>query len=187
MCADNGSIRRLSGRREPAVGRGRISRSGRCSAVGQSARTVLAEFARLFPVFSSAGDPARTGRCARQRSRRRFVRRAPFFDEYAAEVRRHMLYEEEKVFSLCPFFCSKGVRRDGTGSIFSETARSGGGPADGVEEHPDPLLSGQRQQRTQQRVVRYFSCERDLASHNRIEDHLFVPAVVELERKNGSQ
>ena len=31
-----------------------------------------------------------------------------------------------------------------------------------------------------------FACERDLASHNYIEDHLFVPAVEELERKTGA-
>ena len=28
-----------------------------------------------------------------------------------------------------------------------------------------------------------FSCEHDLASHNHIEDHLFVPVITELERK----
>ena len=30
-----------------------------------------------------------------------------------------------------------------------------------------------------------FTCEHDLASHNYIEDHLFVPAIEELERKSG--
>ena len=30
-----------------------------------------------------------------------------------------------------------------------------------------------------------FSCATDLASHNRIEDNLFVPLIAELERKNG--
>ena len=29
-----------------------------------------------------------------------------------------------------------------------------------------------------------FACETDLASHNRIEDNLFVPLIAELERKN---
>ena len=27
-----------------------------------------------------------------------------------------------------------------------------------------------------------FSCEEDLASHNRVEDYLFVPAIMELEK-----
>ena len=28
-----------------------------------------------------------------------------------------------------------------------------------------------------------FSCEEDLASHNRVEDYLFVPAIMELEKE----
>jgi regulator of cell morphogenesis and NO signaling len=31
-----------------------------------------------------------------------------------------------------------------------------------------------------------FSCEIDLASHNQVEDYLFIPAVEVLERKNSS-
>ena len=28
-----------------------------------------------------------------------------------------------------------------------------------------------------------FSCEEDLASHNRVEDYIFVPAIMELEKE----
>ncbi|MCC8145030.1 MAG: hemerythrin domain-containing protein, partial [Bacteroidales bacterium] len=30
-----------------------------------------------------------------------------------------------------------------------------------------------------------FSCEKDLASHNAVEDFLFLPAIEELENKTG--
>ena len=31
-----------------------------------------------------------------------------------------------------------------------------------------------------------FSCEEDLASHNRVEDYLFVPAIMELEKRDNN-
>ena len=110
-----------------------------------------------------------------------------FFDEYAAEVRRHMLYEEEKVFPYVRSLLEGRKKGRYRIDIFRRQH-------DQVEARLTELKNiliryypGSGSNELNSALFDIFSCERDLASHNRIEDHLFVPAVVELERKNGSQ
>ena len=108
-----------------------------------------------------------------------------FFDEYVAEVRKHMMYEEETVF---PYVRSllQGTPSDKYNiGIFRKQH-------DQVEAKLSELKSiiikyypANSSNELNSALFDIFSCEKDLASHNYIEDNLFVPAIAELEHKNG--
>ena len=108
-----------------------------------------------------------------------------YFDQYVAEVRKHMNYEDEVVF---PYVRSLVRGETGNGKynigIFSKQH-------DQVESRLAELkniiikyypASGSNELNSV--LFDIFACETDLASHNRIEDNLFVPLIAELERKN---
>lgn len=106
-----------------------------------------------------------------------------YFDEYVAEVRNHMNYEDEIVF---PY-----VKK------LLEGRRSGEYNIDFFRTHHDQVES--RLTEFKQILIKYypsqsshqvnsvlfdiFNCENDLASHNAVEDRMFVPLVMELERE----
>jgi regulator of cell morphogenesis and NO signaling len=107
-----------------------------------------------------------------------------FFDEYTKEVRKHMEYENVKVFTYVsallngehPSGFSIGVfarRHDQVNAKLTELKNIiiKYYPATGNNQLLNAVLFD------------VFSCEEDLASHNRVEDYLFVPAVMELEEK----
>lgn len=104
-----------------------------------------------------------------------------FFDEYVAEVHKHMDYEEHKVFPYVEALLA-GERPEGY-SI------------DVFRRHHDQVEA--KLAELKRIIIRYypsgstnelngvlfdiFTCERDLASHNDIEDRLFIPAIKRLE------
>ncbi len=110
-----------------------------------------------------------------------------YFDGYAAEVRKHMMYEEETVF---PYVRSllKG-ERNGKYSISV------------FQKHHDQVE--ERLREFKQILIKYypskstnelnsllfdiFNCEYDLRSHNEIEDLLFVPVILGLEQKTPAR
>ncbi len=107
-----------------------------------------------------------------------------FFDAYVEEVRQHMEYENDKVFAYVrsllqgehPAGYSIGVfarRHDQINAKLIELKNIiiKYYPADGDNQ----LLNST--------LFDIFSCEEDLASHNRVEDYLFVPAIMELEKE----
>lgn len=109
-----------------------------------------------------------------------------FFDEYVAEVHKHMDYEEQKVFPYVEALLG-GQRPEGY-SI------------DVFRRHHDQVET--KLAELKRIIIRYypsgstnelngvlfdiFTCERDLASHNDIEDRLFIPAIKRLEERTGS-
>ena len=100
-----------------------------------------------------------------------------FFDEYVAEVHKHMDYEERKVFPYVEALLPEGYSID----VF--------------RRHHDQVEA--KLAELKRIIIRYypsgstnelngvlfdiFTCERDLASHNDIEDRLFIPAIKRLE------
>jgi regulator of cell morphogenesis and NO signaling len=106
-----------------------------------------------------------------------------YFDEYVEEVRKHMSYEEEMVF---PY-----VRALMTGT------QDGNYNIEIFHKHHDQVETKLRE--FKQILIKYypgdssnelngvlfdiFNCEYDLASHNEIEDHLFIPLIKDMERK----
>lgn len=104
-----------------------------------------------------------------------------FYDEYVAEVRRHLEYEESTVFPYVRQLLE--LTYQGTYSIDAFLSQH-----DRIEEKLTELknillqyfpadysydLNGV--------LFDIFNCESDLASHNYVEDHLFVPLVRQLE------
>lgn len=110
-----------------------------------------------------------------------------YFDEYVSEVNKHMTYEEEHVF---PYV--RALLKD------EQT-----GPYDiGVFQKQHDQVEA-RLTEFKHILIKYypaassnelnsvlfdiFSCEKDLASHNAIEDFLFVPAIQYLENQKQSR
>lgn len=107
-----------------------------------------------------------------------------FFDEYAAEVNRHMSYEEHTVFPYVEALLA-GRKSDYSIDIFRRRH-------DQIEARLHELKNI---------IIKYypsggsnalngvlfdlFTCEEELASHNAVEDEIFIPAVEQLVSREG--
>lgn len=103
-----------------------------------------------------------------------------YYDEYVAEVQKHMAYEEQTVFPYVESLLEHRPQNDYSIAIFRNLH-------DKVAEHLREL---------KQIIIKYypanssdelndalfdiFTCEQELTSHNRVEDELYVPAIEEL-------
>ncbi len=103
-----------------------------------------------------------------------------YFDEYVAEVNRHMAYEEQKVFPYVESLLSGEKTSDYSIDIF--------------RRHHDQVETRLRELKNI--IIKYypgggsnelngvlfdiFTCEQELASHNAVEDEIFIPAVERL-------
>uniref|UniRef100_UPI004056EF86 LuxR C-terminal-related transcriptional regulator n=1 Tax=Alistipes sp. TaxID=1872444 RepID=UPI004056EF86 len=110
-----------------------------------------------------------------------------FYDEYVAEVRRHMEYENEVVFSYVEKLLLGELDSSYTIRSFADK-----------HNHIEPKLN-----ELKTIIINYYpergndqltsvlfeiiSCERDLSSHCQVEDTLFVPAVEILESEVQAQ
>lgn len=104
-----------------------------------------------------------------------------FYDEYVAEVRRHMEYENNVVFSYVDSLLEGHLDDEYTIQSFADK-----------HNHIEPKLN-----ELKNIIINYYpergndqltsvlfdivSCERDLSSHCQVEDFLFIPAVEVLE------
>lgn len=111
-----------------------------------------------------------------------------FYDQYVEEVQKHMKYEERVVFPYVRALLEGGDCGEYSIEIFRSRH-------DQVEARLNelkniiikyyPADSGNELNSV---LFDIFTCARDLASHNYIEDHLFVPSIVELEhQKRGDR
>ena len=110
-----------------------------------------------------------------------------FYDEYVAEVRRHMEYENEVVFSYVEKLLAGELDNSYTIRSFADK-----------HNHIEPKLN-----ELKTIIINYYpergndqltsvlfeiiSCEHDLSSHCQVEDTLFVPAVEMLESEVRAQ
>ncbi len=108
-----------------------------------------------------------------------------YFDEYVAEVKQHMTYEEEMVFPYVSSLLAGDRKRDYSISVFCKRH-------DQVEakltEFKNILIKyypARSSNEINGILFDIFNCEKDLASHNAIEDRLFVPAILEIEKGGG--
>ncbi len=104
-----------------------------------------------------------------------------YFDEYVAEVNNHMMYEEETLFPYIQTVISKGCTKEYSIDVFSEHH-------DRVEVKLSELKNilikycpAKTTNELSSVLYDIFTCERDLASHNSIEDFLLVPTMREIE------
>lgn len=107
-----------------------------------------------------------------------------FFDAYVHEVRKHMEYENEQVFVYVDKLL-KG-KRSGEYNI-GVFARNHDQINTKLTELKNIIIKyypGKADGQLLNSVLfDIFSCEEDLDSHNRVEDYLFVPAIMELEKE----
>ncbi len=108
-----------------------------------------------------------------------------FFDEYVTEVRKHMEYEDKVVFR----YVLKVLKGEQNLHYSISVFQSRHNEIDSklielknilVKYYP---AKGNNHLLTEV-LFEILSCEVDLASHNQVEDYLFIPAVEVLEQKN---
>ncbi len=99
-----------------------------------------------------------------------------YFDEYAEEVKKHMMYEEEKVFPYIEQILAGGKSKYDI-NIFSRQH-------DNIDQKLSELKNiiikyfPVKNTNTLNSVLfDIFSCSHDLASHNDVEDYLLVPSI----------
>lgn len=107
-----------------------------------------------------------------------------FFDDYVSEVRKHMEYENERVFT----YVNALLRGEHSGEYnISAFARHHDQINAKLTELKNIIIkyypANGDNQLLNATLFDIFSCEEDLASHNRVEDYLFVPAIMELEKE----
>lgn len=106
-----------------------------------------------------------------------------FYDEYVQEVNSHMSYEEEVVFPYVRKLLEGEINTKYNISVFSKKH-------DQIELKITELKNifikyypGKDSFQLQNVLFEFFATENDLASHNVIEDEVFVPAISHLESK----
>lgn len=107
-----------------------------------------------------------------------------FFDAYVNEVRKHMEYENDKVF----VYVDNLLKGERTGEYnISVFARNHDQISAKLTELKNIIIKyypGEGDSQLMNSVLfDIFSCEEELDSHNRVEDYLFVPAIMELEKE----
>lgn len=107
-----------------------------------------------------------------------------FFDAYYDEVREHMDYEDKNVFVYAEKLLSGEVEKD---FDFSEFARKHDQVDVKLAELRDIIIkylpvTGDKYY-ANSLLFEIFACIEDLDSHGRVEDCMFVPAVLNLVRK----
>lgn len=104
-----------------------------------------------------------------------------YYDEYVTEVNKHMRYEEETVFPYITSMLGGTATAEYNIDMFSKHH-------DKVEERLSELkniiikyYTSKTTNELSSVLYDIFSCQRDLASHNDIEDYLLIPAMAEFE------
>ena len=108
-----------------------------------------------------------------------------FYDEFMAEVRRHMQLEDRKVFTYVRSLLRGELSAEYTISRF---ARSHVGMDRKLQELKDIIIryypaGGGRTDSLSSVLLDIFNCETDLRQHCEVEDRIFVPAVTRLEEQ----
>ena len=107
-----------------------------------------------------------------------------FFDAYVAEVQKHMSYENMNVFT----YVSKLLNNEDThGYCITKFARNHSQIDQSLTELKNIIIkyypSSGNNHLLNATLFDIFSCEQDLISHNRVEDFMFVPIVLKLEKE----
>ena len=103
-----------------------------------------------------------------------------FFDEYVAEVQRHMAYEEQTVF---PYVESLLAGEKNTSYSMDIFRRQHDQVDAKLRELKNIIIKYYPSGSTNQLngvLFDIFTCEQELASHNAVEDEIFIPAVERL-------
>ncbi|WP_294629388.1 hemerythrin domain-containing protein [uncultured Bacteroides sp.] len=109
-----------------------------------------------------------------------------FFDEYTYEVRRHMDYEEKTVFKYVDALLAGSVPKNYQISTFS---KHHGQVGEKLTELKNIIIkycpAKANENLLNAALFDIYACEAALESHCRVEDYIFVPAILNLERRVG--
>lgn len=107
-----------------------------------------------------------------------------FYDEYAKEVRRHMEYENEAVFTYVEQLLQGKLSDEYNIATFASKHNQ---IEDKLKELKNIIIKyyPEKENNNLLNAVLFdiFNCEQDLASHCQVEDYMFVPAVAQIERR----
>lgn len=106
-----------------------------------------------------------------------------FYDEYVAEVRNHMEFENDHIF---PYVDSLLQGSLSDGFYIDSYARSHTNISSKLKELKDMVVRYYPEKEIDllnSALFDIITCEQDLKSHCNVEDRIFVPAVDDLERK----
>lgn len=108
-----------------------------------------------------------------------------FFDEYAKEVHKHMGYENEVVFEYVNALLKGEKPKEYSIAVFAKKHNQ-------IETKLTELKNiiikyypaKANNNLLNSALFDIYSCEKDLCAHCRVEDYIFVPLIVELEKKH---
>ena len=107
-----------------------------------------------------------------------------FFDEYAKEVRRHMEYENQAVFTYVEQLLQGNLSDEYNIATFASKHNQ---IDTKLKELKNIIIKyyPEKENNNLLNAVLFdiFNCEQDLATHCQVEDYMFVPAVAQIERK----
>lgn len=112
-----------------------------------------------------------------------------FYDEYVQAVNKHMKYEDDVIFSYVEQLSSGQLRDNFTISEFASKHKPIG---DKLKELKDVIIRYYPKKNNyllNSVLSEIILCEQDLALHCKIEDNLFIPAVMAIEqhlKENGA-
>lgn len=104
-----------------------------------------------------------------------------YYDEYVAEVRTHMMYEEDTVFPYVVGVLDGNVSAKYNIDIFSKHHDKVEAKLSELKNIIIKYYPTKTSNELNSVMFEIFSCAQDLASHNDIEDYLFVPTIREIE------
>lgn len=110
-----------------------------------------------------------------------------FFDDYAEEVDRHMDYEEQSVFPYVKALIEGHQDPNYSIAIFRKRHDQIESKISDLKNILIKYYPGEGSHLLNSVLFDIFATEADLASHTRVEDYLFVPAVVALEKALNQQ
>jgi regulator of cell morphogenesis and NO signaling len=105
-----------------------------------------------------------------------------YFDKFVAEIKKHMLNEDKKVFPYVKSLLT-AKNKDKYPISFSKQHEQ---IETRLTEFKNILIKyypAQSTNKINSVLFDIFNCEKDLASHNAVEEYLFLPAIEELESK----
>lgn len=110
-----------------------------------------------------------------------------FFDIYVREVRKHMEYEEKTVFKYVDDLLQEKAQKNYQISTFSKHHES---ISEKLTDLKNIIIkycpSKANNNLLNAALFDIFACEEALDSHCKVEDYLFVPAILKLERRLGN-
>lgn len=104
-----------------------------------------------------------------------------YYDEYVSEVRKHMMYEENTVFSYVEGMLNGTFSDKYNIDIFSKHHDKVEAKLSELKNIIIKYYPAKTSDELTSVLFEIFSCAEDLASHNDIEDYLFVPSIREIE------